>query len=288
MFLQSPSFLKSLGRRPLLLGLLAGAAALVGCSSTRLLDAVTPAGRYTREADIAYGPDTRQRLDLYRPQDQPPSAVIVFFYGGSWRSGSKDGYRFVAESLTRHGFAVAIPDYRLYPQVRFPGFVEDGAAAVRVARERLGPGTRLYVMGHSAGAHIAALLALDPRYLGGAGLAPGDLAGLISLSGPLDFLPLTSRRTAEVFAGTGDLNETQPITYAGRGAPPALLLHGADDTTVYVRNSERLAAKLRQAGAEARLIVYPRRGHVDIMLGLSSALAGDSSVMEDILAFVRS
>ncbi len=264
---------------------MAAAGWLVGCSPTRLLDAVTPEGAYTAERDLAYGDHPRQRLDVYRPSG-PSQAVIVFFYGGSWRTGSKADYRFVAERLTRHGMTVVVPDYRLVPDIRFPQFVADGAQAVAWTRRQFGPGMRLFVMGHSAGAHIAALLSLDPAYLAAVGGTRRDIAGLIGISGPYDFLPITSPRTAEVFAGTADLAITQPVTYAGPHAPPALLVHGADDRTVLPRNSERLAARLAEAGVPARLAVLPALGHVEIMLGLSSALDTDGRVMGELLAFL--
>ncbi len=271
-------------RRPLLFGLLAGAALLVGCSPARLLDAVTPEGSYALERDIAYGDHPRQRLDVYRPQGGGNGAVVVFFYGGSWRSGDRSGYRFVGEQLTRHGITVVVPDYRLHPDVTFPTFVEDGARALRWVQDNLavsGSAARVFVMGHSAGAHIAALLALDPRYQ-----AKERLAGLVGISGPYDFLPMTAPRTREVFAGAADDPVSQPITHVDGKAPPALLFHGAADRVVYPRNSENLAAALRQAGVPVRLQLYADRGHIDIMLGLSSALDSDGRLMAELMAFL--
>ena len=275
--------LRTLGRRPVLLGLLAGAAMLAGCSSTRLLDSLTPEGAYALDRDRAYGDHPRQRLDVYRPETRDTGTVIVFFYGGSWRWGDKADYRFVAESLTRQGITVVIPDYRVYPEVTFPGFVEDGAQALRWVRDNLaGHGdSRVFVMGHSAGAHIAALVALDPRY------RPADVAGFVGISGPYDFLPFTSARTAEIFSGADDLAQTQPITFAGPGSPPALLFHGAEDRIVYTHNAENLTAALRRSGVPVRYVLYEDRGHVDIMLGLSSVLAGDGRLIAELLDFLR-
>lgn len=263
--------------------LIAGAALLVGCSSTRLLDSVTPAGTYALDADRAYGEHPRQRLDVYRPQSGEARTVIVFFYGGSWRSGDRADYRFVAESLTRHGVTVVVPDTRVYPEVTFPTFVEDGARVLRWVQDNLaGTDTRVFLMGHSSGAHIAALLALDPRYR----QAGGSVAGFVGIAGPYDFLPFSSPRTAEVFAGTADLAQTQPITFARPGSPPTLLFHGAEDRTVYTHNSENLTAALRRSGVPARFVLYRDRGHIDIMLGLSSVLAGDGRLMAELLDFL--
>lgn len=272
-----------LRRRPPLLSLLAAVAVLSGCSPTRLLDTVTPVGDYRLERDRAYGEHPRQRLDIYRPADGDNGVIVVFFYGGNWRSGARRDYRFVGEQLTRHGITLVVPDYRLHPEVTFPAFIEDGAQALRWVQDNLtANGSRpVFVMGHSAGAHIAALLALDPRYQ-----VKERVAGLIGISGPYDFLPMTSPRTRSVFGDAADDPVTQPVTFAGPASPPALLIHGAIDGTVYPRNSENLAAALRRAGAPVRLQIYADRGHVDIMLGLSSALDGDGRLMKDLRTFL--
>jgi acetyl esterase/lipase len=276
-------------RRPLLLGLLAGVGLLLGCAPARLLDAVTPAGNYRLERDLVYGELPRQRLDIYHPAGREGGPIVVFFYGGSWRSGDKGGYRFVGEQLTRHGITLVVPDYRPHPDVTFPAFVEDGARALRWVQDNLasGDGTRVFVMGHSAGAHIAALLAFDKRYGTSAGLRPNLIAGLVGISGPYDFLPLTEPRTRAVFGALADDPVIQPITFVGVAAPPTLLLHGTTDSTVHPRNSESLAASLRRAGVPVRLQLYGDRGHVDIMLGLSSALDSDGRLVAELLDFLR-
>jgi acetyl esterase/lipase len=266
--------------------LLSGAA----CAPARLLDVVTPEGEYARETDLAYGPLARHRLDVYRPQrPDAPGTTVVFFYGGSWRAGAKADYRFIAESLTRRGITVVIPDYRVFPEAVFPAFIEDAALVTRWVHDnavRLSiDQARVFLVGHSAGAHIAALVALDPRYLAAVGKRPRDVAGVVGISGPYDFLPITSPRVREIFASAPDLTVTQPITFATANAPPMLLVHGVEDRTVYPRNSLRLAARLRSLGAPVRLSLYPGLGHVDIMLGLSSALAGDAALMRDMAEF---
>lgn len=271
--------------RVLLAGLLATA-----CAPARLLDAVTPDGAYTRTADIAYGTLARQKLDLYRPMAADPRrTAVIFFYGGGWRSGEKGDYRFVAESLTRRGLTVIIPDYRIHPEAVFPAFVEDGARAVRWTRdnaEALGiDPERIFLMGHSAGAHIAALVALDPRYLAGVGAPANAVSGVVGIAGPYDFLPIVSPSVREVFGAVPNLVETQPISFVRSDAPPMLLVHGMEDRTVYSRNSERLAERLMELGASVRLVRYVGRGHVDIMLGLSSVFMGEGHLMRDIAEF---
>ena len=273
-----------------LLGGLGAALGLGACSPLGALDALTPAGEYEAERGIRFGDQPRQSLDVYRPVSPAgePKAVAVFFYGGGWRSGNKEGYRFVAESLTRHNLTVVIPDYRLHPEVTFPAFVEDGALAVRWVRDHLlrEPDEPLYLIGHSAGAYIAAMLALDPHYLQSLDMTPDRLAGVVGLAGPYDFLPIRSRRLAAIFATDEPLERTQPITFAREGAPPMLLLNGDADPIVRPENSRRLGQRLAQRGSRAQVVIYPQLGHIPIVLGLSSRFGGDGRVLADVLRFV--
>lgn len=258
---------------------------LGGCSPATLLNATVPRQGFTREADIAYGSEPRQKLDFYRP-DAPRAdgKTVIFFYGGSWESGSKDDYLFVAQALAANGYTVVIPDYRLYPEVRFPAFVEDGARAVRWAADRVGA-DKLFVMGHSAGAHIALMLATRTPYLQIAGVDRMKMPGVIGLSGPYDFLPLTSARLIEIFGGANNA-DMEAITFAKAPLPPALLIHGTADTTVYPRNSQRLAAAWRAAGAPVELKLYPDIGHVDVVAAMAGLLAGRAPTRQDVLAYL--
>ena len=240
--------------------------------------------------DLSYGTDERQQLDLYAPRRRVGTRlpVIVFFYGGSWASGLRQGYGFVGRALAARGFLVAIPDYRLVPDVHFPAFVEDGAAAVKWVAEQAAahggdPGS-VVLMGHSAGAYIAAMLALDPRWLGAARSA---VRGLIGLAGPYDFLPLSGPVTRAAFGRAPDLEATQPVRFASAQAPPALLLHGGADRTVLPRNSKSLARALAAAGGEARLKIYPQLGHVAILTALALPFRYRAPVLADAAAFAR-
>jgi acetyl esterase/lipase len=267
-------------------GLLGGLASLLGgCSPATLLNATVSRQGYTRETDLAYGLHARQKLDLYRPdKPRPDGKTVIFFYGGSWDSGSKSDYLFVAQALVANGHTVVIPDYRLYPEVRFPAFVEDGAQAVRWTADHVGK-DRLVVMGHSAGAHIALLLAANTPYLQVAGVDRMKLAGAIGLSGPYDFLPLKSRKLIEIFGGANN-PQMQAITFARAPLPPILLIHGTADTTVYPHNSENLAAAWRAAGAPAELKLYPAIGHVDMVAALASLLSSRAPTRADVLAWL--
>jgi len=248
-----------------------------------------PGGRLLAR-DLSYGDDRRQQLDLYAPRRPagPRLPLIVFFYGGSWVSGERQGYGFVGRALSAKGFLVAIPDYRLVPDVHFPGFVEDGAAAVKWLLEQAAghggdPGS-VVLMGHSAGAYIASMLALDPRWLE---TARSAINGLVGLAGPYDFLPLSGPVTRAAFGQAPDLAATQPIRFASIEAPEALLLHGGADRTVLPRNSKALARALAAAGADARLKIYPSLGHVAILTAMALPFRYRAPVLADAVAFAR-
>jgi acetyl esterase/lipase len=254
------------------------------------LNSLTPGdGGVKRVVDgAAFGSDPRQRLDVWAPKRSAAKLpVILFFYGGSWNSGLREGYGFAAQALAARGFVVVVPDYRLVPQVRWPGFVEDGAAAVRwalanVAAHGGDPG-KVAVMGHSAGAHIALLLALDRHW----GVAD-DIRAAVSLAGPADFLPFVAGGAADAALGNApDLRATQPISFARGDAPPLLLLHGTDDTTVLPRNSERLAAAITAAGGRAEVKLYPKVGHIGILTALSKPFRGKAGTLADSSKFLQ-
>ncbi|MGH8494658.1 MAG: alpha/beta hydrolase [Gammaproteobacteria bacterium] len=249
-------------------------------------------GDYTLVTDLAYAEGSRRKLDIYSPEDvRSPRPVIVFFYGGRWQSGSKGNFRFVADAMTALGYIVVIPDYRLYPQVRFPAFVDDAARVVAWTHANIdaygGDPGRLFVMGHSAGAHLAAMVSLDENYRLRAGGVPGCIAGMIGLAGPYDFLPLEDADLREIFGPEVRYPLSQPINYVNAGQPPLLLLHGADDAIVAVRNSLNLAAASREEGAEAESRVYEGIGHVGILIALSRPFRGRAPVVADVHAFIR-
>jgi len=240
--------------------------------------------------DIRYAEEARLTLDVCRPKTAAAAPVVVFFYGGGWRSGHKGLYRYAAKALARRGYVAVVPDYRIYPEVRYPDFLDDGARAVRWVKDNVhrfgGDAEKIFLMGHSAGAHIAAMLAIDASWLGRVALVPGrDLAGLIGIAGPYDFLPLTDETRIVIFGGANRA-ETQPIFHVGPGAPPALLLTGDRDTLVDAGNSARLAERLRAAGNAATAVIYPGIGHYIIVAALAPLLRLRVPVLRDAEDFI--
>ncbi|WP_422015930.1 alpha/beta hydrolase [Reyranella sp.] len=266
-------------------GLLASVLGLLGgCSPAALLNTTVARSGYTLDADIPYGSLPRQKLDVYSPeQPRGDGKAVIFFYGGSWDSGAKGDYLFVGQALAARGITTIIPDYRVYPEVRYPDFLDDGAAATAWAARKVGT-EKLFVTGHSAGAYIAIMMVANTPYLAATGVDRMKLPGGIGIAGPYDFLPLTSRRLREIFGG--DRRETQPIEYARAPLPPILLLHGSADTTVKPFNSERLAAAWRKAGGKAELKLYPEVDHIDIVGSFSELLRKRAPSLDDTISFI--
>lgn len=276
-----------------LLGAGAATLALSACTPFQAFNAVNPddAGSVLVET-AAFGPDPRHRLDVYAPVPRPAGPalpVVVFFYGGAWDNGSRGEYAFVGRALAAKGFVTVLPDYRLYPQVRFPGFLEDGALATRWVADNVarhgGDPKRIVLAGHSAGAYNAAMLALDTRFLRHAGVDPGAIRALAGLSGPYDFLPLDDDSAIRVFGQERDLARTQPVNFARR--LPAFLATGEGDSRVRPRNTAALAARLRATGASVKERVYPGLDHADTLLALSVLFRDKAPVLAEMTAFLQ-
>ncbi|MDF1601704.1 alpha/beta hydrolase [Mesorhizobium sp. YIM 152430] len=259
---------------------------LPGCGgAVGIVNSMSNTDAVAVETGLAYGQGPRQRYDVYRPVGAGTDApVVVFLYGGAWSSGERGMYRFVGNALAEQGFVAVIPDYRLYPEVRFPDFVEDAAQAVAAIRRDVAGGRPVALVGHSAGAQIGALLAFDRRYLGGA--ACDTISGFIGIAGPYDFLPLTSERYRRIFP-EATRDQSQPINFASGRAPATLLLHGSSDRTVEAEDSRILAQALRAAGNRAEVRIYDGVGHINIVGAIASPLRGQASTLADISNFVR-
>jgi acetyl esterase/lipase len=266
-------------------------AVVTGCSPVQLINGLSPSSHYQRTADIAYGSVVRQKLDVYSPRTaHGPSPLVVFFYGGGWRGGNKEDYEFVASSLTEAGYAVIIPDYRLFPDVVFPKFVEDGAEvvawALHNAHDYGADADNIFLMGHSAGAHISALLVTDQRYLAEHAIHAGRLKGFIGLSGPYDFLPIESGYLLDVFP-EAKRDASQPINFVTADAPPALLIHGTDDNLVDTANSKNFAKRLSEHGVEVDLKLYQGVGHAEVAAALAPPLDFTNETLADIRKFLQ-
>jgi acetyl esterase/lipase len=266
--------------------------ALGGCSSAGLLNAVEPKFGLTITNDLVYGEGPRRMLDVYRPRSAKGAApVVVFFYGGNWQSGAKADYVFAGAALASKGYVVVIPDYRLYPEVRWPAFLEDSAQAVAWAKANAarygGDPGRLVLMGHSAGAYNAAMLTVDRRWLGAVGLDPQrDVRAFVGLAGPYDFLPLRQEALKVIFGPEEGRPDTQPITHVDGAAPPMWLVTDKGDKVVDPGNTSRFAARVRERGGQAQTRFYGQLSHAALVGALATPLRFLAPVLEETRAFI--
>lgn len=234
-----------------------------------------------------------QKLDVWRPSGSGARKlpVVVFFYGGGWHDGTRQGYVFVGRALAAQGFVVVVPDYRKVPDVRFPAFVADGAEAMRWVRDHIGAyggdPSRVAVMGHSAGAYIAAMLTLDTRYLVASCADPHFIKAAVGLSGPYDFYPFTTANSRNAFGAFPTPRDTQPISYARADAPPMLLVTSTADTTVKPRNAIALRDKLNALGARVEFRDYPGLSHEEVAMAFSKPFRSKGPVLADSVAFLK-
>jgi acetyl esterase/lipase len=277
------------------------AALASACTGLSLTIANLPArfAQVRRSANIAFGPDARDRLDIYCPTPATPASapgvtpalpVIIFWHGGGWVDGNKDEYRFVGAALAQLGYLVVLPNYRVYPAVRFPSFLDDAARAVAWTEQQIadygGDPHRIVLMGHSAGAHMAAMLALNHSYLLRAGADPHDIVGLIGLSGPYRLRPNTPVLNT-IFSSPYTPHDWQVLPYASGDAPPSLLIHGAADDLVWASNTLDLGAALSAHGVRVESRIYAGKGHADTVAALSVPARRRAPTLQDIATFMQ-
>ena len=283
----------SAGRIIVFLAVCSVGAILAGCSATDLVNALVPGKGYVEKADLTYGEGARRRLDVYVPAaGAKPAPVVIFFYGGGWTAGDKDMYLFAGQAFASRGYVTVIPDYRLYPAVHYPAFLQDAAAAVRWTADHIaeqgGDPTRIYLVGHSAGAYIAAMLTLDRRWLGAVGLDPRrQIRATVGLAGPYDFLPLDTDQLKAIFGPPDQWPSTQPINHVEGDASPLLLVAGSEDEVVRPANVAHLADRIRAKGGRVEEKYYYGIGHMKLMGALAAPLRFVAPVLDDTVAFMN-
>lgn len=291
----SPATARS--RRPGLLAailLTLGASLLTGCQATFFagLNATSRHGDIVIDHEVTFDAEHNLALDVYRLPHSEHAPVVVFFYGGSWKSGKRQWYRFVGEALAKRGIVVVIPDYRKWPQVKLDGFMQDGARAMAWthahAGEYGGDTNQIFVMGHSAGAQIAALLATNDTWLAAQGMHAKQLAGFIGLAGPYDFLPLTDPDYIDMFGATHtEQLRSQPVYFVNGDEPPMLLMQGTTDKIVWPKNTLSLAAAMRRENESVQVKLYPDIGHFALLFSLSEQFRGKAPALKDSVDFIN-
>ena len=270
---------------------LAVALLLSACTGTGFLNALSPSGGYQLASNLPYDDVSDLRLDIYQPDGARNAPVVIFLYGGRWSGGDKADFEFAGEALTSKRFVAVIPNVRHYPLVKFPTFVDDAARAVKWVRANIirygGDPNKIFVMGHSSGAHIAALLALNESFLKNVGGSRKWLKGMIGLAGPYDFLPLTDPDLRDIFGPPENFEQSQPIRFVDGQNPPLLLMHGEDDEVIWIKNSRNLTKAVVRAGGPVETVFYEELSHTRIVAVLGQPLRGFSDVLDQISEFVN-
>ncbi|EIT70499.1 hypothetical protein WQQ_06360 [Hydrocarboniphaga effusa AP103] len=273
-----------------LLALLLVPAAVASCSGQQVLNSLTSTSGFNRSTNLPYEKASGLTLDVYKPNNQNDRPTVVFFYGGRWSSGNKKDFEFVGGALASAGYCTVIPDVRQYPMVRFPAFVEDGAKAIKWVHDKIDDygcdSKRVFVMGHSSGAHVAAMLALNEQFLKGVGGSRTWLRGMIGLAGPYDFLPLTDPMLRDLFGPVDKFEQSQPILYVDGQNPPLLLMAGEDDEIVPVKNTRSLAASVARAGGPVETVIYPKMPHARLLSSIGPYMRNQSDVLAQITSFL--
>lgn len=243
--------------------------------------------------DVSFGPEDWQKADIYVPPHAPDEKldVVVFFYGGRWTDGVKEEYRFAGSALASKKFIAVLPDYRKYPDVKFPDFVHDGAKAVAWVSDNIaqygGNPARIHISGHSSGAHIGSLITVDERYLKAEGKSRDDVVrSFAGLAGPYAFIP-EDPDLIDMFGPPENYPQMQVSTFVDKNDPPMMFLYGGKDTHVHMINIDRVKAQMDKIGTCARINLYPDIDHIWIVGSMSWLGQGKASVLDDMAAFFQ-
>ncbi|HJU43473.1 MAG TPA: alpha/beta hydrolase [Vicinamibacterales bacterium] len=235
--------------------------------------------------------EKKDRLDIYVPDKVTSAPVIFSIHGGGLRQGDKSGQTFVGQRFASAGYIAVVVNHRLSPGVAHPAHIEDIAAAFAWVKKNIakhgGDPERIFVIGHSAGAYLAALLALDKRYLAAHGLQPSDIRGVVPVSGffYVDRPGVAPDRPKDTWGTDVKVwKAASPATYITRTAPPLLLVYADGDDPWRREQQGEFAAALRAAGhrdVETRMIAG--RGHNSVWGEMAK---GEEETSRAILQFV--
>ena len=269
----------------------------------RLFLAQRQANRFYAECpwvtkNVAFHPDVAPRLDVYRPETGTGHPVVIYVYGGSWRTGNKELYAPAAQRLLPSGFVLVIPDYTLFPKAGYPRQTEEIAAAIVWTLDHIadfgGDPRRVVLVAQSAGGQVAGLALLEPRWLAAYGRSAADLRGFVGISGVYDFGAVLAYHGAnvrardmmsEILGGLDNAGRASPITYVTSQAPPTLLMHGDADTTVPIAVGLDFHRRLQAAGVPSEFITFPGAGHADLLF--RALTEQPPRLFDSIVSFVR-
>ncbi|HEY2009145.1 MAG TPA: alpha/beta hydrolase [Rhizomicrobium sp.] len=255
------------------------------------INLLVPREGYRIHRDLAYGADPRHKLDVYVPSGSTGLApVVLFFYGGGWQGGDRSDYLAFGQAFASAGMVAVVADYRLYPQVKYPCFVEDAADALAFVRSHAarfgGDAGRIFLAGHSAGAYNAVMLASEPKFIAAKGGSLDWIRGVIGIAGPYNFLPMSDPVYVDMFHGTNN-TDSMPVHHVDGPRPPMLLVSGSNDDTVSLCNTNDMSERLKRFGSDVHVIFYKGVGHVGVILALVRGFRGIAPLRRDMIDFVR-
>jgi acetyl esterase/lipase len=256
-----------------------------------VINLLVPRAGYAIHRGLAFGAEPRQKLDIYVPSGlNAPAPVVLFFYGGGWQGGNRANYLAFGQAFASAGMVAVVADYRLYPQVKYPGFVEDAARALAFVRARAsqygGDPGRIFLAGHSAGAYNAVMLASEPKFLADQGGSLDWVRGVIGIAGPYNFLPMSDPVYVDMFHGTNN-TDSMPVHHVDGPRPPMLLISGSDDETVKLCNTNDMSERLKSVGSDVKVIFYKGVGHVGLILSLVRGFRALAPLRQDMIDFIR-
>jgi acetyl esterase/lipase len=246
----------------------------------------------TVRADISYSEGRKEdaakhKLDAYLPKGKTNVPVLLFIHGGAWKSGDRSQYPPLGNRYARAGYLTVVPNYRLAPKYPHPAQIEDVAAAFAWTVHHIsaygGDTNRIYVAGHSAGGHLAALLALDSRYLTAHNLSPQNIRGVLAISGVYD-LSIGDFQSSVFGADALARREASPLSFIKPGAPPFLVAYCQWDYFTLPAQARSFHGALRQAGIGAQLVYIPAESHISEMLSFARE---DDLIVNAALKFMR-
>jgi acetyl esterase/lipase len=244
-----------------------------------------------RHDNVPYADGEMKKLDVYRPEQQDgPAPVVMFIHGGGWANGFKAEYEFVGRAFAANGYIAVVPDYRKYPEVRYPDFLSDNAQAIKWVEDNIagygGDPTRFFLVGHSAGAYNVVMLALDRSFLHEYGVTM-PIRAVAGISGPYNFYPFEYDEVRNAFGEAPNPEGTQPVNLVTPDAPPMLLVSGTSDPIVRMQNTEVLAQKLSEKGTWVTTKFYDGLGHTEPLIAMGALWRWRSPVLADTLEFFQ-
>lgn len=260
----------------------------IGLPSQKL----TGGAEAVRDLTYAEGPAgdaEKHKLDIYRQAGSTNAPVLFFVHGGAWKSGDRRQYPFFGNRFVQAGYTVVVPSYRLSPQHRYPAHIDDVADAfawtVKNIAAHGGDPSRIFVVGHSAGGHLVALLAMNPEILARRGLSTKNIRGVLALSGVYDITAIEAGTSGPTFGGDPEvLRAASPIRFARAGLPPFLVTYCEWDYALLPQQAVAFDTALRAAGASAKLVYVPGENHISEMLSIPKP---DGALAKAMLEFME-